>query len=274
QMAIDPQLPKTPRGELASIVEVRALDARTFAAVWKTQSVLGNVSNNDGIPAVPRHLFGELYASGDRTAVENSPLWSTQWIGPGPYRLTAWNLGSSIEGVAFDQYFFGRAKIDRIIIRYLGDLNTIVANVLSGDVDIVPLGAQFDIPQLVAVRRAWEGTDAGTTMPIPKGVRTLYLQLKDTSMPWVPDVRVRQALLHSLDRREFVEALLFGLTDVAEFFAAPAEQPYKLALERGLPRYPYDPTRAEQLMAEAGWTRAADRTYRNAPGQAFTIDVT
>src|SRR6266542_2423293 len=127
QMAIDPQLPKTPRGELASIAEVRALDARTFVAVWKTQSVLGNVSNNDGIPAVPRYLFGELYASGDRTAVENSPLWSTQWIGLGPYRLTAWNLGSSIEGAAFDQYFFGRPKIDRIIIRYLGDVNTIVS---------------------------------------------------------------------------------------------------------------------------------------------------
>jgi peptide/nickel transport system substrate-binding protein len=153
-------------------------------------------------------------------------------------------------------------------------VNTIVANVLSGDVDIVPLGAQFDIPQLVAVRRAWEGTDAGTTMPIPKGVRTIYLQLRDPTVPWGQDPRVRQALLHSLDRREFVETLLFGLTDVAEFFAAPEEQPYKLALQRGLARYPYDPARAEQLMAQAGWTRGGDRSYRNAAGQPFTIDVT
>ncbi len=87
-------------------------------------------------------------------------------------------------------------------------------------------------------------------------------------------MRVRQALLHSLDRREFVETLLFGLTDVAEYFAAPEEQPYKLALQRGLPRYPYDQARAEQLMAEAGWTRGGDRAYRNAAGQTFTIDVT
>ena len=86
-MAVDPQLPKTPRGELLSIGEVRALDRHSFVAVWKTQSVLGNVSNNDGVPAVPRHLFGDLYASGDKTAVENSPLWSTQWVGAGPYRL-------------------------------------------------------------------------------------------------------------------------------------------------------------------------------------------
>ena len=274
QMALDPQLPKGPRGELPSVAEVRPLDSRTFVAVWKTQSVLGNYSNNDGIPAVPKHLFGDLYASGDRTAVENSPLWSTQWVGLGPYRLASWTLGSSIEGTAFDQYFLGRPKIDRVIIRYLGDVNTIVANVLAGEVDIVPLGAQFDIPQLVAVRRAWEGTDGGLTMPIPKGVRTIYLQMRDSAAPWAQDVRTRQALLHSLDRPEIVEALLFGLTDVAEYFAAPEEQPYRLALQRGLPRYAYDPTRAEQLMAEAGWTRGADRAFRNAAGQPFAIDVT
>ena len=155
QMAIDPQLPKSPRGELPSIGEVRAVDARTILAVWKVQSPLANVNGNDGIPAVPKHLFGELYASGDKTAVENSPLWSTQWVGVGPYRMTSWNLGTSMEGAAFDQYFLGRPKIDRVIIRYIGDVNAIVANVLAGEIDVVPLGALFDSPQLMAIRRAW-----------------------------------------------------------------------------------------------------------------------
>lgn len=274
QMVMDPQLPKGPRGELASIAEVRAVDPHTLEALWKTQSVLGNVSAHDGIPAVPRHTFGELYASGDKTAVENSPLWNTQWTGVGPYRMTQRSLGSFMEGVAFDQYFLGRPKIDRIVIRYIGDVNAIVANVLAGEVDIVPLGAQFDIPQLMAVRRAWEGTDSGLTMPIPKGVRTVYLQLRDTSAPWAQDVRVRQALLHSLDRKEFVETLLFGLVDVAEYFAAPDEPAYRLALQRDVPRYPYDLARAEQLLNGAGWTRGQDRTFRNNAGQPLTIDVT
>jgi peptide/nickel transport system substrate-binding protein len=274
QMAMDPQLPKSPRGELPSIAEVRAVDARTILAVWKSQSVLGNVSANDGIPAVPKHRFGDLYAAGDKTAVENSPLWSTQWVGVGPYRMTSWNLGTSIEGAAFDQYFLGRPRIDRIIIRYIGDVNAIVANVLAGEVDVVPLGAQFDIPQLMAIRRAWEGTDSGLTLPIPKGVRTIYLQLRDPSVPWGQDPRVRQALLHLLDRKEFVDTLLFGLVGVAEYFAAPEEPAYRLALQRAVPRYPYDLARAEQLLAGAGWTRGADRAFRNSAGQPLQIDVT
>jgi peptide/nickel transport system substrate-binding protein len=274
QVVMDPQLPKAPRGELASIAEVRALDARTLVAVWKTQSVLGNVSANDGIPAVANHLFGDLYASGDKTAFENSSLWNTQWVGLGPYRLIQWAPGSHIEGVAFDGYFLGRPKIDRVLVRYIGDVNALVANVLSGEIDVVPLGALFDVPQMIAVRRAWETSDGGTTLAIPKGVRTLFLQLRDPTAPWVQDGRVRQALLHSLDRREIVDGLLFGFSDVPDFFAAPDDPAYRLAEQRGVPRYPYDLTRAERLMADAGWPRGADRMFRNSIGLPLAIDVT
>ena len=274
QVLMDPQLPKAPRGETASISEVRALDPYTLVATWKTQSVLGNVSANDGIPAVPRHIFGGLYASGDKTAFENSSLWNTQWIGLGPYRMVQWVQGSHIEGVAFDQYFLGRPKIDRVLVRYIGDVNALVANVLSGDIDVVPLGALFNIPQMLAVRQAWEGSDGGLTLPIPKGVRTIFLQLRDPTVPWAQDVRVRQALLQTLDRREIVDGLLFGLSDVAEFFAAPDDPAYRFAQQRGLPRYAYDPARAERLLADAGWTRGADALFRNSAGQPLAIDVT
>jgi peptide/nickel transport system substrate-binding protein len=273
QMVRDPELPKAPRGEVPSISDVTALDAQTLLATWRTQSTLGNVSNNDGIPAVPRHLLGDLYASGDKTALENSALWNTQWVGVGPYRLSEWALGSHIEGRAFDQYFLGRPKIDRVVIKYIGDVNALIANVLSGDVDVVPLGAQLDVPQMVTVRQAWEGTDGGLTMPIAKGVRTIYLQLREPA-PWVQDVRIRQALLHSLDRQEIVDTLLSGVTDVARYFLAPGETAYRLAEQRGVPRYDFDLNRAERLMAEAGYPRGTDRLFRNSAGQPISIDVT
>jgi len=274
QVVRDPELPKAPRGELASITEVSAVDAHTIVAAWRTQSILGNVSNNDGIPAIPRHLFADLYQSGDKVAFENSSLWNTHWVGLGPYRISDWSPGSHIEGRAFDQYFLGRPKIDRVIIKYIGDVNALIANALSGDVDVVPLGGQLDVPQMIAVRQAWEPIDGGLTLPIAKGVRTIYLQFRDPAVPWVQDVRVRQALLHSLDRQEFVDTLLSGVTDVARYFLAPVEPAYRLAEQRGLPRYDYDIARAERLMADAGWPRGADRLFRGSTGQTVTIDVT
>ena len=275
QVYRDPAFAVEPRGELASVSDVQAVDQHTLLVRWRTQSSLGNVNGNEGVPVLPRHIFADLYgAGGDRAALENSPYWTTQWVGLGPYRLTQWVQGSYIEGVAFDQYALGRPKIDRLLIRYLGDVNAVVTNVLAGEVDLVPAGAQLDINQMVAIRQAWDANAGGSTLLNTKSTRTLYLQFRDPTLPWAQDVRVRQALIHGLNREEIVESLLFGLVPRADYYVPPEDTTYRLAEQRGLPRYAYDLQRAERLLADAGWTRGADRTFQNSAGQALTIDVT
>ena len=100
--------------------------------LWKEQSVFGNVNGHDGVPPVPRHIFGELYAQGDKASFENSPYWTSQWIGLGPYKMTRWERGTFIEATAFDEYFLSRPKIGRIVIRYIGDvLSRVLARLLQ-----------------------------------------------------------------------------------------------------------------------------------------------
>jgi peptide/nickel transport system substrate-binding protein len=239
---------------------------------WRSRSSFGNVTGNDGVPALPRHLLENLYLGGDKVGFDNSPLWRELWVGLGPYRLTQWERGAYMEGQAFDQYYLGRPHIDRLIIRYVGDVNALVANVLAGEIDVIPAGAQLDIGQMVVLRQAWEPTGAGLTLFNPKSVRTLYLQFREYGAPWVQDLRVRQALLHALDRDQIVEALLYGLTERADFYVPPDDPVYRMAQERGLPRYSFDLARVERLMGEAGWTRGADRNFRNGAGQLVNID--
>jgi ABC-type transport system substrate-binding protein len=127
---------------------------------------------------------------------------------------------------------------------------------------------------MVILRRAWESTGAGVTLFNPKSVRTLYLQFKDPAAPWVADRRVRQALLHALDRDQFVETLLYGLTQRADFYVPPDDPVYRLAGERGLPRYPFDPAAVQRLLGEAGWSAGSDHAFRNGAGQPLHVDVT
>jgi len=271
----DPAFAVEPRGELASVSDVEAVDEHTLLVRWRAQSILGNVNGNEGVPVLPAHIFKSLYGTGgDRAALENSPYWTTQWVGLGPYKLDQWAQGSYIEGSAFDQYVLGRPKIDRLTIRYVGDVNALVANVLAGEVDLVPAGAQLDINQMVSIRQAWDASQGGTTLLNTKSTRTLYLQFRDPTLPWAQDLRVRQALLYGLNRDELVESLLFGLVPRADYYVPPEEETYRLAEQRGLPKYPYDLARSERLLADAGWTRGNDRMFRNAAGQPFTIDVT
>jgi peptide/nickel transport system substrate-binding protein len=191
QVINDPDLPIETLGQSPNIAEVRAADARTVVMTWRSRSSFGNINGHDGVPALPRHLLEGPYLSGDKVGFDNSPLWRELWVGLGPYRLTQWDRGSSIEGQGFDQYFLGRPHIDRIIIRYVGDVNALVANVLAGEIDLIPAGAQLDIGQMVILRQAWEPTGAGVTLFNPKSVRTLYLQFRDPAAPWVQDIRVR-----------------------------------------------------------------------------------
>jgi peptide/nickel transport system substrate-binding protein len=272
QVMKDKDLAIETRGDLDKMSDVRVVDPQTMTIIWKGQSVYGNANGHDGIPAIPRHIFKPLYDAGDKAGFENSALWNTGWVGLGPFKLTSWNLGSQMEAAAFDHYALGRPKVDRLIIRYIGDVNALVANVLSGDIDLIPAGAQLDINQMVTMRQAWSGNNAGTTLLNTKSVRTMYLQLRDPAVPW-NDIRVRQALLYGMNRDEIVESLLFGLVPRADFYAPPEEPVMQLAQQRNLPKYPFDLQRAERLLSEVGWTRGADRQFHDASGQTFHFDV-
>jgi peptide/nickel transport system substrate-binding protein len=64
------------------------------------------------------------------------------------------------------------------------------------------------------------------------------------------DVRVRQALLHGLDRESMCETLLGGHCIVADQPFPPGYFAYNDEIPQVL--YPYDPEKAEELLAEAG----------------------
>src|SRR5439155_22394945 len=191
----------------------------------------------------------------------------------GPYRLGAWELGSQVEAVAFDQYFLGRPKIDRLILRYFGTPNTLVANLLSGDIDMAPTGSSLDISHLITVKEAWEAAGTGTATTIPRGVRDVYLQHREPVAPHLRDVRVRRALARMTDRATFVEVLQFGLTSAADTNITRDDAVFRLLEQRGLPVYAYDVTAAARLLADAGWERVADGGFQNASGQRFAMEV-
>lgn len=272
QVVRDPKLAVPALGELLNVTGVQAPDPLTLVVTWKQASIFGNVNGFDGVSPLPRHLVRDLYLTGDPAAMENSPLWTTHWVGLGPYRLAEWAPGNYIDAVAFDQYFLGRPKIDRVMIRYVGDVNIMMANVLAGTIDVAPLGSMLKPDQVAEIKRQWEASDGGTAYTYPNAIRTLWIQWRDPAAPWVQDVRFRKAMLQSLNRDGLNEALQSGLTRVAHYYLMPEDPVYRLAEQRGVPRYAYDPALAERLFAETGWTRGADRLLRNAAGQTIPFD--
>ena len=81
--------------------------------------------------------------------------------------------------------------------------------------------------------------------------------------PILADVRVRQALLLSIDRAQIVARLFEGRQIVAHGSVNPLDPMH----DRDVPQWPFDAARAAALLDAAGWTRGADGIRRNAAGE-------
>jgi peptide/nickel transport system substrate-binding protein len=84
---------------------------------------------------------------------------------------------------------------------------------------------------------------------------------------------VRQAMMHAVDRQTMVESITYGLSPIADHWISPISK-WRPAVEGAAPRYDYDPARAQQMLADAGWTRGADGfLVHTATGERFETDL-
>jgi peptide/nickel transport system substrate-binding protein len=200
---------------------------------------------------------------------------STEFVGLGPYKLTQWEPGSHLELNRFDDYWRGRPPLDRVIVRFLGDPNTMVANVLSGAVDAV-LAPAVDNETALEVRQRWEGTGNQVLVGPRQSIRILDPQQKpDYARPVNGFIHapVRRAFYHAIDRHLLAEILMGGTSPIADSWLMPGD-PVRPQLEAIIPQYPFDLNRAQQILADAGWVRGGDGTLvYQATGERFEYEL-
>lgn len=189
-------------------------------------------------PVLPEHVYS---GTDPLTHAANQ-----QPVGSGPFRFVEWNRGGSIVLERNEDYFLEPAFLDRLIYRIIPqDVARSVA-LEVGEADIVwgfylPSG---DLPRLESNPQIEVWT--GITIP------ALYFVFVNTDNEQLSDRKVRQALMHAIDRDQIVEQAQAGLGEVA---AGPFGLgfPYAYSEEADYRTlYPFDPERARELLQEAG----------------------
>ena len=255
----------------SSIAGATAIDRQTLVIRWKQAYLFANMAQPSTFPPVPQHLVGDLYQT-DKQLFINSPYWTTEYVGVGPYRLVEWVQGSHISGEAFDRYVLGRPKASRITIQLIPDPNAQLANVLAGEIDVLPPG-NIRVLELRTLKDAWDPVGGGTAMSVVQGLRQLLPQFRDPNAAWARDPRIREAFVHMLDRQTMADVLQLGFTVPADSFLSPRDPTWRLADQRGFPHHTFDLAQAQRLMGDAGWTRGSDGLYRDARGQLLALQV-
>jgi peptide/nickel transport system substrate-binding protein len=242
------------RADVSAVTRVAARDSVTVA-VTLARTGLYTVNSLLEVVTVPRHLLGDVPAA----ELRNAPFGRSP-VGNGFYRFAGWTAGQSLTLDADARKPDGRAAIERIIMRFVPEMNAAVTQLLAGQGDLI---AKLPPEQKPRMQQA-----ANVDVHLGPRVRPAWIAW-NTRRPPLDDVRVRQALLMGIDRDALARGL-FG--DVGE----PAYSPVPTVLREhdpGVTPVPYDPDGARRLLAEAGWRDANAAGVLQRGGQPLRIEV-
>jgi peptide/nickel transport system substrate-binding protein len=253
----DPDLPQFRVVGIDLIERVEA-GPKSATVIWKQPYINADAlfgtgqsgTNRSGV--LPRHLL-ESEHQNNKAGFTELRYWQEDFIGVGPYRLKEWARGSHLVLAAYDGYALGRPKIDELMVRFIPDPNTMIANMLSG----------------ALVKDQWQN---GKVTIEPAGWVVAYAQSIDPQPRIVSNPQFRRALLHAVDRQALVDTLMNGMLPVAHSVFTPGTPEYE-ATESFIVRYDYDTRRAAQMIQELGYTRGGDGTFRDSAGQPLSLEV-
>ena len=169
-------------------------------------------------------------------------------IGAGPYRLVSFNPGVELVAEAFEGYWRKAPHVKRLVFKVMPDDTTRGAALKKGDVDVI---FQVNGPVAEDLRR----TPHLRIVSRPTGNGVFWLDLPDQWDPKSPwhDKHVRQAASLALDRQAVNQAESLG-TSRPTGSIIPRSFEFALPLDPA----PYEPGKAKQLLAEAGYPNGFD----------------
>jgi peptide/nickel transport system substrate-binding protein len=168
-------------------------------------------------------------------------------VGAGPFKLVSFTPGIELAVEAFPDYWRKAPQVKRLVMRSIPDEITRAAAVRTGEVDLAYL---FGGPVAEELRRA---PGVKVVAPLLYGVYWLdFLDQWDPKSPW-HDRRVRLAASLAIDRQAINQAEMLGMGKATGGFVPPE---FDFALRVGPPAF--DPRRAKQLLAEAGYPNGFD----------------
>ncbi|MGE5699371.1 MAG: peptide-binding protein [Deltaproteobacteria bacterium] len=249
--------PKTPTAYAEDFKQVRRAsnpDPHTFVVEYEKPFAPALASW--GMSILPKHLL-EKYED-----ISKSPLNKERPIGTGPYKFVEWKPGARVVFEANPDYFEGKPYIQRVVTRIIPDQATMFLELKSGGVDSMNLTP-------VQYTRQTETEEFRNSYNKYRYTAFNYTYLGfRLSHPFFADRKVRRAIAHAINKKELVEGVLFGL-------GREAIGPYKpgtWVYNPDVPAFPYDPSRARALLAEAGWKQGADGTLEKG-GKKFRFTV-
>jgi len=207
------------------------------------------INLNKTFPAALEYLSGAIaiYPNEYYSRVGSEGM-NVDPVGTGPYRVKMADPGKRFVLEAFKERFESpksNAQIETVDIRVIPDVNGQLAELFTGKLDLA-----WQIPTDMAEQMA---DREGFVVKNESTMRVAYLPMDAAGRTGADNpftkLKVRQAVNHAIDRQAIVDNLLKGESKVIWTACFPSQ----FGCTEDVQTYPYDPEKAKNLLAEAGY---------------------
>jgi peptide/nickel transport system substrate-binding protein len=276
---LDPKFPAGDRSLAEKLWDLQALDSKTIVAKFMSEAQALQASKGQhpvmkdvreftdyrewsgrgpvvdplyftfGDFLLPRHILKDIPADKiSKSDFASKPVYN------GAYRVKEWVKGQQITLEAQDSFFLGTPKIKNMVFKIFKDASAEIAALRAGTIDVATqIGLELDDKSELAPL-----SDRFNVLYIP-GPQWEHIDF-NLSDPVTKDIHVRRAIAYGTNRKQIVDNLLFGKSEIANAFI-PDWHPYFKPNKDRVVRYPYDPAKAESELKEAGYRKGSDSFY-------------
>jgi len=161
-------------------------------------------------------------------------------VGTGPYEYVSQVRGSSVTFKRFPAYWGSKPYYSNVVFQIIPEATSRESALKSGQVDLILNPPLADLNSL--------SSSGGITVAKEPDDRSVFLAFNVSKAPF-NNVKVRQAFNYAIDKKALMENVLFGAV-------TPMNSPFPTSMQDhcAAGNYDYNPTKAKQLLNEAGVT--------------------
>jgi peptide/nickel transport system substrate-binding protein len=188
--------------------------------------------------------YGVIYSP---TSVEKAGKEGIKIVGNGRYQWKEWVTGERCVFTAWPDYPWGASKVKTLIVRFFADPASMRMALEKGEIDIAL--KDFTKEDILALQK-----NPNVVVELRPSGYTRNLMINQKMKPF-DNILVRKALAYAIDPSECLTKTQRGLSAPAYSMVQDWMKYYNPIFHQ---MYPYDPVKAKQLLADAGYPNGLD----------------
>ena len=239
----------------ARIRDVEVRDAKTVVFHFKERYLYQLMDANDGV-ILPEHLLASI----PRAELKAAPFGRAP-VGNGEYILKRWESGQYIDLAANPRYFGPAPKIERVLVKFVPDVVTLVSQLKAGEIDLLEAVQASDLAAIRAKRPDVEILDVPSR-------RLTFIAWNHARAPF-ESASIRGALTNAIDREAIIRNVWGGY---ARESTSPLV-PLQWAFDPSIAAIPFDPDAARSSLRAQGFADANGDGILERDGKPFSFDL-